>query len=185
MPTGLQIPLFRVQVCYHPAMKDFQGFSNSFREIFTCLNNSDTTKIHRRESQACSGDTEPFTYCFLCHYSSYCSSHLTHPTLREEKYSEITGSPWTPMWAHPCLNWDFSYTTFSSHPITAECKGQQGKTKYIQSFLASRNQRQDVRERKRGIFPHSSNLTKVLPDSHSVFTSCQIHLTLCDCYKRY
>lgn len=40
MPTGFQVLLFIVLVCYHPTMKDFQEFSNSFRERFICLNNN-------------------------------------------------------------------------------------------------------------------------------------------------
>lgn len=40
MPTELQILVFVIQVCYDLLLKDFQEFSESFREVYISLDNN-------------------------------------------------------------------------------------------------------------------------------------------------
>lgn len=40
MPTELQILVFVVEVCYDLSLKDFQEFSESFREAYISLDNN-------------------------------------------------------------------------------------------------------------------------------------------------
>lgn len=40
MPTELQILVFVIQVCYDLLLKDFQEFSELFREVYISLDNN-------------------------------------------------------------------------------------------------------------------------------------------------
>lgn len=149
MPAELQTPVFIVQVCYHPTLKDTQNLS-------------------------------PIVFHAIIHLSVLFASYLSHAEGREiHRNSKLASPPSPPMHAPPHLKWDYGSMGFSSllPPVTSERKGQRGNKIHINLFSFKESEAGWQGEEERGIFPHSSNLAKVLPDSHSVSNSCQKYLT--------